>query len=191
MDNNDTEVILRLKNSDFGSFDLLFDKYSKRLYRFALGYLKSREDAEELVQDVFLKVWENRSSLDETKSFNSYLFTIAKNAILNHFRSKAHQGSYIEYIKQHASLIYSGTEDSIMYSDLGARAKKIIEKLPLRRKEVFLLSREQGYSNEKIAQILNISKKTVENQITLALKFIQERLGNKDLITLLFFTLFL
>jgi len=196
MDNLDATEVISLKNSDFKSFDKLFDKYGKKLYRFALGYLKSREDAEGLVLDVFMKVWENRASLDETKSFNSYLFTIAKNTILNHFRKKANQKSYLEYIKQHTELIYANTEDNnlendILFSNLESQAKLIIDRLPSRRKEIYLLSREKGYCNEIIAQTLNISKKTVENQITLALKFIKEQLRNKDLIPLLFFSLFI
>jgi len=191
MDKQEKAAIISLKSGDFESFDQLFNKYGKRLYGFAIGYLKSHEDAEELVQDIFVKVWENRSELDENQSFNSYLFTIAKNTILNHFRKKAHQQSYIEYIKQHTKLIHTKTEEDIIFSDLDVQAKKIIDKLPSRRREIFLLSREQGYNNEEIAQRLNISKKTVENQITHALKFIREQLGKKNLIPLLFISLFL
>ena len=191
MDKQEKATIISLKSGDFEAFDQLFKKYGKRLYGFAIGYLKSHEDAEELVQDIFVKVWENRSELDENQSFNSYLFTIAKNTILNHFRKKAHQQSYIEYIKQHTKLIHIKTEEDIVYSDLDAQAKKVIDKLPPSRREIFRLSREQGYNNEEIAQRLNISKKTVENQITHALKFIREQLGSKNLIPLLFISLFL
>lgn len=191
MDKQEKATIISLKSGDFEAFDRLFNKYGKRLFGFAIGYLKSHEDAEELVQDIFVKVWENRSELDENQSFNSYLFTIAKNNILNHFRKKAHQQSYIEYIKQHTKLIHTKTEDDIIYSELDAQTKKVIDQLPSRRRKIFLLSREQGYNNEEIAKRLNISKKTVENQITHALKFIREQLGKKNLIPLLFFSLFL
>ena len=191
MDKQEKAAIISLKSGDFEAFDQLFKKYGKRLYGFAIGYLKSHEDAEELVQDIFVKVWENRAELDENQSFNSYLFTIAKNTILNHFRKKVHQQSYIEYIKQHTKLIHTKTEEDIIFSDLDAQAKKVIDQLPSRRREIFLLSRERGYNNEEIAQRLNISKKTVENQITHALKFIREQLGSKNLIPLLFISLFL
>ena len=191
MDKQEKAAIISLKRGDFEAFDQLFKRYGKRLFGFAIGYLKSHEDAEELVQDTFVKVWENRSELDENQSFNSYLFTIAKNTILNHFRKKAHQQSYIEYIKQHTKLIHNKTEEDIIFSDLDAQAKKVINQLSSRRREIFLLSREQGYNNEEIAQRLNISKKTVENQITHSLKFIREQLGSKNLIPLLFISLFL
>ncbi len=191
MDKQEKAAIISLKSGDFESFDQLFNKYGKRLYGFAIGYLKSKEDAEGLVQDIFVKVWENRAELDENQSFNSYLFAIAKNRILNHFRKKAHQQSYIEYIKQHTKLIHAKTEEDIIYSDLYDQTKKVIDQLPSRRREIFLLSREQGYNNEEIAQRFNISKKTVENQITHALKFIREQLGKKNLIPLLFISLFL
>ena len=163
MDKQEKAAIISLKSGDFESFDQLFNKYGKRLYGFAIGYLKSHEDAEELVQDIFVRVWENRSELDENQSFNSYLFTIAKNTILNHFRKKAYQQSYIEYIKQHTKLIHTKTEEDIIYSDLDAQAKKVIDQLPPRRREIFRLSREQGYNNEEIAQRLNISKKTLNS----------------------------
>lgn len=180
MDNHDTIVVQGLKNSDFNSFDLLYKKYVKRLYCFALGYLKSHGDAEEMVQEVFLKVWEKRHTLDETRSFNSYLFTITKNSILNHFRKKANEESYVGYLKQNVKSMHTGTEENIIYSDLEMHLKNIINKLPDKRKEIFILSRELGYSNEKIAEVLNISKKTVENQITNALKYIQEHLTKTD-----------
>ena len=191
MDKREKTAIISLKNGDFESFDQLFKKYSKRLYGFAIGYLKSREDAEELVQDIFIKVWENRADLDENQSFNSYLFTIAKNTILNHFRKKANQQSYINYIKHHTKLMHSKTEEDIIYSDLYDHTRIVIDQLPSRRREIFLLNREHGYTNEEIAKRLNISKKTVENQITHAMKFIREKLGNKNLVPMLFITLFL
>ncbi len=189
--NRETNYIIGLKKGDFASFDHLFSVYKERLYAFALGYLKSTEDARELVQEVFIKVWENREELDEKKSFNAYLFTISKNTILNHFRKRANDKKYIEYIKQHTGIEYTRTEEDIEYSDLEGQAKKVIDQLPPRRRKIYRLSREEGLTYEEIASKLNISKKTVENQITQALKFLRERLGNGKLITLLFITLFL
>ena len=129
--------------------------------------------------------------LDETKSFNSYLFTISKNTILNYFRKKANEQSYIEYIVKNTSLTYNKSSDELEYEELLVEANKIIDQLPPRQKEVYRLSREKGLKNEEIAQKLNISKKTVENQVTLAMKFLRGKLDSKELHVLLFISLFL
>ena len=191
MSKEEKDYINELKEGSFSAFDHLFSLYKERLYAFAVGYLKAAEDAQELVQEVFVKVWENRETLDETRSFNSYLFTISKNTILNYFRKKANEQSYIDYIKKNTSLTYNKTEEDLAYEELMEKANRVIELLPARQKEIYRLSREQGLSNEEIARQLKISKKTVENQVTLALKFLRERLGNGKLYALLFISLFL
>ncbi len=184
------DYIIKLKKGSFSAFDHLFSVYRERLYAFAIGYLKMEEDAKELVQDVFVKVWENRHKLDEDKSFNSYLFTIAKNTILNYFRKKASEQAYIEYIKKHTGLSVSPVEEKVEFSELQKKAQDLIEQLPPRQREIYHLSREKGLSNEEIARILHITKKTVENQITLAMKYLREKLAQGSLIVLLFITLF-
>ncbi len=185
------DYIIELKKGNFSAFDHIFSSYKERLYSFAVGYLKATKDAEELVQEVFVKVWENREMLDESKSFNSYLFTISKNTILNYFRKRANEQAYIDYIKQNTRLTYNKAEEKLEYEELLKNANKVIEQLPDRRKEIYRLSRELGLSNEEIAQKLNISKKTAENQVTLAMKFLREKLGQKRLYVLLFISLFL
>ena len=185
------DYIIELKEGNFAAFDHIFSSYKERLYAFAVGYLKVADDAQELVQEVFVKVWENRETLDETRSINSYLFTISKNTILNYFRKKANEQSYIDYIKKNTSLIYNKTEADLAYEELVEKANRVIEQLPARQKEIYRLSREQSLSNKEISLKLKISKKTVENQVTLAMKFLQEQLGNGKLYTLLFISLFL
>jgi len=184
------EYVRKLKKGSFAAFDHLFSVYRERLYAFAIGYLKIEEDAKELVQDVFVKVWEHRHQLDESRSFNAYLFTIAKNTILNYFRKKANEQNYIEYIKKHTGLSVSPVEEKVEFSELQEKARTLIEQLPPRQKEIYHLSREEGLSNEEIAQALKISRKTVENHITLAMSYLREKLGQGSLIVLLFITLF-
>jgi len=189
-DRDEKKYVIALKKGSYSAFDHLFSVYKERLYAFAIGYLKMEEDAKELVQDVFVKVWEHRHSLDEEKSFGSYLFTISKNTILNYFRKKANEQNYIEYVKQHTGLRVNPVEEEIEFSELKERASGLIERLPSRQREIYRLSREKGLSNEEISRILHVSKKTVENQITLAKKFLREHLGEKSLIVLLFIVLF-
>ena len=191
MPKEEKDYIIELKKGSFSAFDHIFSSYKERLYAFAVGYLKVSDDAQELVQEVFVKVWENRETIDETRSFNSYLFTISKNTILNYFRKKAIEQSYIGYIKQNTHLTYNKAEEELEYEELLKKANIVIEQLPHRQKEIYRLSREKGLSNEEIAWKLHISKKTVENQVTLAMKFLRNQLGQEKMYMLLFISLFL
>ncbi|GAJ09662.1 unnamed protein product, partial [marine sediment metagenome] len=175
---------------DIASFDKLFTKYSEKLYLFAVGYLKKQEDAEGLVQEVFIKVWEKRLELREDLSFKSFLFTIAYNAIVDHFRKWSKEEECLEHFRKTLDLYHNEPEKKVEYSDLEELALKTIEKLPPKRKLIYQLSRQEELTNKEIAERLKISIKTVEYHMSLALKFLKEQLGKKLLPSLLFFFLF-
>jgi RNA polymerase sigma-70 factor (ECF subfamily) len=171
------QLVESLRKGDLFAFDKLYAKYSKKLFCFARAYLQSKEDAEELVQEVFIKIWGKRETLNIELSFDAYLYTIAFNAIRKHFRSKSREKKHIDRFSESCPVIYDGIYAEIEYNALRERADYAIAKLPLKRKYIYTLSRENGLSNNEIAQKLSISKKTVENQIHLSLKFIREHLG--------------
>jgi len=178
--NNESQLVNSLTEGNHLAFNALFQEYSGRLYRFALGYLKSKEEAEELVQEVFTRIWEKRRDLKEELSFKSYLFTIAFNIIRKHFNTRA---KILEYCK---SAIYKDVEmqssQKTTYDSLHQYIHDLVNHLPQRRKEIFIKSRLEGLSIKEIAGELNISHKTVENQLTVALKFIRTNL-NKEIST--------
>lgn len=187
----DIELVERLKEGDVEAFDLIYHKYSGKLYAFGLKYLRSPEEAEELVQSVFLKLWENSKNLKKELSFKSYLFTIAYNDICKLFRKRYYQQRFIIDILYENSQSSSETEDGINYQDVLDQIKKIIDKLPERQKKVFLKSRMEGKSTKEIAAEIGLSPGTVDNYISEALKFIRVRLHNERLLsTLLIFSLF-
>jgi RNA polymerase sigma-70 factor (ECF subfamily) len=147
------------------------------LYRFALGYLKSEAEAEELVQEVFTILWEKRSNLKEELCFKSFLFTIAFNLIRKHFRTKSYM---FEYLKNGAVAdLDIQTSQKINYDSLYQYIARLVSKLPGRRREIFIMSRFNGLSIQEISRTLNISHKTVENQLTDALKFIRVNLDSE------------
>jgi RNA polymerase sigma-70 factor (ECF subfamily) len=179
-----------LKEGDAKAFDRLFGRYAKRLYGFAVGYLKSKEEAEEIVQEVFLKIWDNRVELSAQKSLESYLFTIARNGILNTIRKSKSEKVYLNYAKLNPG------KDVLLDKELDFRELEkayhiVIEQLPPRRKEIYLLSKAQSLSNAEIAAKLNISVKTVENQMTSALAEIRKNLRSLGFSGIIFFELFL
>ncbi len=187
---SDTDRVRALKNGDLCAFNELFDRYGKRLYRFSMGYLKSVEDAEEIVQEVFLKIWNNREELSAQKSFESYLFTIAKNGILNSIRKSKSEQAYLNYAKLHPSKNIL-LDEELNFVELEKAYKEVVAQLSPRRKEIFLFKREQSLSNAEIAEKMNISVKTVENQMTSALYEIRKNLRSHGFSGIIFFELFL
>ena len=185
-----TDLVLSLTKGNLYAFGLLFDRYGKRLFHFSNGYLKSVEDAEEIVQDVFLKIWNIRKELVVDKSFESYLFTIAKNAILNKIRKSKSEHAYLSYVKLHPDQNVS-LDDELDFSELDKAYKDAIERLSPRRKEIFILSKEQYLPNSEIATKMNISIKTVENQMTSATSEIRKTLRSLGFSGIIFFELFL
>jgi RNA polymerase sigma-70 factor (family 1) len=187
---NDKELVERLQKGDVEAFDLIYEKYSKPLYLFGLKYLRSKDEAEELVQSVFLKIWENYKILDKEASFKSYLFTIAYNSICNLFRKRNYHQKFIsDIIAENPQSSFEIT-DSIDYKSILNQVLAIVDKLPERQKTIFLKSREEGKSSKEIAEELNLSPGTIDNYISESIKFIRARIKNEDLVFLLFILLF-
>jgi len=182
----DFDLLERLKKDDNKAFEILYFKYGSKLYYFAYKYLKTKEDAEGLVQDIFAKIWEIRKKLNSQQSFSSFLFTIAKNSIFNKHRKKLNENAYREHLKIYFDEIYDKTENDIILSDMKKRIDKCVAKFPTKRKEIFVLSREDGLSYKEISEKLNISEKTIESHIRLALKELRAALSNEILFPLLF-----
>ncbi len=187
--NNESQLVKSLSRGNILAFNTLFGEYSGRLYRFAYGYLKSEEESEELVQEVFTRIWEKHKDLKSELSFKSYLFSIAFNIIKKHFRREAIKS---EYFKSRISDdLDLETTRKISYDSLYQYVSDLIEMLPGRRKEIFIKSRFDGLSIKEISEELNISHKTVENHLSDALKFIRSGLLKEDLPVVLFFALFI
>jgi RNA polymerase sigma-70 factor (ECF subfamily) len=181
--NIERSIILQVNKGDQTAFASLYDIYAEKLFYFALRFLKSREDAENLTQEVFLKIWETRDRLDPDYSFNAYLFTIAKNTIFNIHRKKVNELAYREYLGYHFDFSHSKTENEVFLNDLQRQIDKCVATFPTQRKKVFELSRRDGLSHKEIAEQLSISDKTIETHIRLGLKTLREAL-KEDLLIL-------
>jgi RNA polymerase sigma-70 factor (family 1) len=188
---DDITIIQLLKEGNILSFDILYEKYHRKVYSFALAYLKNREDAEDVVQEVFHNLWRARNQINETDVFSRYLFKITFNEIHKSFRKKASTDRQVETYLKKVVFEDNTTDIDIEYNSLTQCAEGIIAKLPERQKQVFRLSVRENLTNEQIARRLNISTKTVGNHLSAAKIFIKKRLVDGGIISSLFFCLFL
>ena len=186
---DDNEYVECLKKDDFSAFDALFHKYSASLYAFALSITRDSFAAEEVTQLVFLKVWEKREQIKEHLSFKSFLFSVAYHETISWLRKEKSEKIRISEFGRITDFQTSETEQSVEFRNIEGLANQLIREMPEKRKEIFMLSREQGFSNKEIAEKLGISIKTVENQMTSALKYLREKLGKHDVLGLLFYFL--
>ena len=186
----ESELIEGVKEGMAGAFDEMYSLYSKRLFHFALSILKSTDDAEEVVQNTFFKIWEKRGNMDSAQNLKSFIFTVAYRVTIDVLRERLIEKKYRTNILEKASTNYR-IEESIEYADLLERVNQIVRDLPPRKKEIYLLSRVNQLSYSEIAEKLDISVKTVENGINFSMNFIRKRLGEDSLLAFLFSALFI
>ncbi len=187
---SDEELVRSLQKGDVIAFDRLFDRYGRRILAFARGYMENREEAEGLVQEVFIRVWDNRGNIKEHLSFRSYLFTISYNLIRNYFRAKYREKEFLEEVMRESSGSQDYPDRQVEYLELIEEIDHVVEKLPYRQQQVFRLSREDGKSHKEIARILSIQPKTVENHLNAAIKKIKKHLRQRGLLFMVFIALF-
>lgn len=175
----DKKYIIGLQKGSYSDFNKLYDLYADRLYGFAYNLTHSSEMAEEIVQEVFLKIWQMREHLSPEYSFRSFLFTIAKNKFLNDLRNRLTLLSYDEYITQLDDATERGensTESEFNFNELNEQVLQSKDKLSKRQKMIFEMSKEEGLSNQEIALKLGISEQSVRNQLSSALKVLRQEL---------------
>lgn len=187
----DKRIIKRFKEGDVGAFDTIYRIYSNKMYYFALGLLKDQEISRDLVQEVFVNLWEKRSQVDLNKNFNNYIYTIIYNSVRKYFRKKAIETKAIVHLLKNSPEVIEGVDAIVIYDELLELASKSIENLPPKRKIVYKLSKQEGLKIKEIASKLNISTRTAENHLAKALKYLKEELSSISLLTLLLFYLFL
>jgi RNA polymerase sigma-70 factor (ECF subfamily) len=183
------EVIEQIKEGSKETFRLLFDQFGPKIYAFALSYLKNESDAEELLQEVFLKLWEVRSTLDSSKNLKSFLFKICINLIYDSIRRKNIEQVYIDYTGRNNPLSGDNTWHEVIYNDMYDQLQQLIAAMPEQRRLIFRLSKEEGLSNEEIAVRLNLSRRTVENQLYRAISFLKDKIDKSSIPAVLFFFL--
>jgi len=175
---NDDRVLLeKLKSGNIACFELLYSKYSGKLYNYVLSLSKGDFYlAEEIVQNVFIKIWEIRQHINTEGSFNSFVYTVGRNMFLNVVKSRLQEHLYHDYVVDHEAVLDNSVEKEIEYKMLEEQINRLIEQLPPARRNIYVLSRVKNLPNKEIAALLDISENTVESQLNKATQFMRKNL---------------
>ena len=168
--------IEKLRNGSYQSFKFLYDLYVDSLYGYTLELTRSRLLAHELVQDTFVKIWINRSSIRPELRFKSFLFKIAKNQLIDEYRKKLRDPLFEDYLFHQGdpSVAENPVDLKVDFDDFKEHLQLAKNKLTPRQREVFELSKEKGYSAGEIATRFQITEQTVYNQLYLSVQIVQK-----------------
>ena len=169
-------LVQRIADDDEAALSELIHLYSSKLFAYAIKFTKSREHAEELVQEAFVRLWFHRKKLNQNLSFNAYLFTIVKHLAFDFLKRTAQEEELKSALLENYTPLQNPVEARLTYEEYEQAALQAIGQLSPKRKLIYKLSREKGMTYEEIALHLGISKNTVKEQIAQATKAIKEYL---------------
>lgn len=173
------DLLLRIQKDDRVAYYKLYTRYAGKLYAFAMKYLKQKQDAEQIVQDVFIAIWLERKHIRIDSSFDAYLFRIAYNKTISHLRKKMSEQKYIEYIKS-VQQAYEPVDlmNEIYFRELNNKINFLLDGLTPQQRQIFSMSREEGLTHKEIADKLEISVNTVKKHISNILKVFRSEIGS-------------
>lgn len=173
---DDKKEVSKLRIGDSQAFKLLYNKYAPKIFGFAYSFFKSKERSEEIVQEVFLKIWKDRGSLRPDLSFNSYLLTISRNMIIDCLRRNSVESFFKTDLENAVVTDFNPTENEVIVNELQGFVDEAVSKLPAKRRKIFTLVRQENVSYNDLSKRLGISKKTIESQMNKAQKSIRNYL---------------
>lgn len=184
-EHSDKLLVLKLREGNVLAFEQLFNRYQSKLINFIRSALSNETEAEEIAQEVFLKIWEKRTGIDPNRSFKSFLYTVTKNEIHDYLRKVLQQKKYVERTIHELAIADNDLEQIVDFRETDKVIKELVNLLPGKRRKVFELSRFHGKTYRQIALEMNISENTVDTQMRKALAFLKE--GITKISTCIFF----
>ncbi len=170
------DLIIRLKNDDRHAFDAIYEMYARRLMSYCLSYVRIIEDAEEIIQDIFVSLWKNRHSIHNTESLSPFLHGALRKSVLYYFRRKLNSPIYEEFVSLRDDTHPVDDCANIEYEEFRRIIFSEINRLPRAQREAIILSRFRGLSNKEIADELGLNIQTVKNALSVGLKSLREKL---------------
>lgn len=174
MENNDSLLFTQVSNGNKAAFDALFRKYYNQLVRFAMSYTKDGSMAEEIVQDTFVKIWENAPRITVTSTVGGYFYQAVKNHCLNHIKHETMKKKYEKEHVQEKPVEKFGAIENVNIVLFRQILSQAVKNLPAKCREIFEMAKFDGLSYDEISEYLEVSAKTVENQMGIALKKLRE-----------------
>lgn len=172
--NTDSKLLInRLKRGEEAAYEMLFREYYQLLTVFANKYVRDIETSKEIVQDLFVHLYEKRNRLDINSSLKSYLFRSTQNRSINYINAQKIRNKYAEHVKFNTSLEENSLENEVNKTELEHALYRAIDDLPPKCQTIFKMNRFEGLSNNEIAEKLSLSKRTIETQISKALKILR------------------
>ncbi|TCD28693.1 RNA polymerase sigma-70 factor [Pedobacter psychrodurus] len=175
---NDLNLIDLLREGDRVAYTQIYDRYERLLFIHAYSRLQKKEESRDIVQDIFIVLWNNREKLEVTRSLRAYLFTAVRNRIFNLIAKEKLESEYLSSLENYITNCNDDTDYNIRYTQLMGIIDREIALLPRKMREVFELSRYEELSHREIADILAISEQTVKKQVQNALKILKNKLGS-------------
>lgn len=177
---NERDLLVQLKKGDDDAFKEIYHLHSNRLYSNLLKLVKSEDLAMDLLQDLYIKLWNNRASIDVDKSIGAYLFSIAKNLAIDFFRRAARESNLQSHLITVGTELYNHVDDVLFHKETSAILNKAIQALPSQQQKIFNLCKIEGRSYDEAASILGLSSATVGNQLVKAVRSVRKAILNSQ-----------
>lgn len=174
-------LIIALKEGSENAFKTIYERYARRLYAFIFSYVRSRTEAEDILQNIFVKLWQHRQTIKNTSGLKGLLFTIGRNQLVSVYRKRVNMPAYEDYMI-YTDVVGKDENSNMEYEEFGQLLRNAMARLPLRQQEIIKMSKFEGMKNREIAVHLNLSEQTIKNQLSLGLKLLKEMLKNVPLI---------
>lgn len=185
LEKTELELIIELQQGSVKAFNAIYELYARRLFAFCLNYTKSRQNAEEIVEDTFIWIWNNRMTLRPESSLKSLLFIKTKHLLINAYRKVINSPAYEDYMDYLDHQGHSSTDCAIEYDEFVKMVNQCIGQLPAAQQKIIRLSKFEQMTNKEIAVHLNYSEQTVKNQLSAGLKQLRVMLQKKGILLFL------
>lgn len=186
----ESELIQLICAGNAKAFEEIYYRYKKSVFGFIIKYVRSVDIAEDLTQEIFIKIWEQKEKLKDIRSFRSYLFTLSKNHTLNGLKKIANSENAVNHLLFYAPIEEDSTVWNFQFKEYSNLINRTLKNMPERTMQIFKLCREEGKSYEEAAALIGVSQNAIKNHMVSAMKTFKKMIAQRLDITLILFLLY-